>query len=81
MSLSAYSGVVDSRLYVQVRKFRPNSRVAVYWESIRKLTLISDATGTARGYFLVPPGVAGYYTVRADGALSKTARRNIEFCP
>jgi 3',5'-cyclic AMP phosphodiesterase CpdA len=81
MSLSAYSGVVGSRLYVQVRNFRPNSRVAVYWESVRKLTLISDATGRARGYFLVPPSVAGYCTVRADGALSKTASREYRVLP
>jgi hypothetical protein len=73
MSLSASSGNVGSTLRVQVRKFRPNSRVAIYYDGTRVLTLTTDQYGTARDGFIVPRSPAGAHTIRADGALSKTA--------
>jgi hypothetical protein len=81
MSLSASSGNVGTRLSVQVRKFRPNSRVAVYWDSTRVLTLETNELGTARGSFSVPASVAGYHTVKANGALSKTASKQYRVLP
>jgi hypothetical protein len=81
MSLSASSGNVGTRLSVQVRKFRPNSRVAVYWDATRVLTLDTDELGSARGSFSVPASLAGYHTVKANGALSKTASKQYRVLP
>lgn len=80
LTISKNAGNVGNTLGISISGFPVLKRVAIYFDGARKVTLVTDAKGSASGSITVPAAVAGLHEIKANGS-GKTAIKMFRIRP